>query len=516
MMVTMAHHDLVSAASEDDLQPARLRLLLDSNIVVALEPYAGDLEANLPAAAELARLASELGHVLCVAPATRDDVLENADPMRRRQRLEELRKFSHLEESPLTEALREAAGDSLPGSNDHRDLRLLASVASGAANYLVTEDRALVKRARRAGHGERVLNLAGAVELLRGFLPPQWTTPPRVVRVPAYTLDVDDDIFRSLREDYSGFDEWLGKVRADSDRRTCLLVKEDDKYAALALLKPEPDCEYDLPGPVIKISTFKVGAHYQQAKLGELLLKAIMGDAHHAGAGALYVTVFDKHQPLIALLTMFGFVDIGARTDLGERVLAKTLRAPECDEHDDLTHHILYGPPALRARQSGYLVPIWPKWHDQLFPETVAHGDQLKLFEPQTHPWGNALRKAYLCRSATRQIAPGDLLFFYRSQGRATICAVGIVEDTLRSSDPTEVSSFVGLRTVYTFEEISDMCGRVNGLLAITFRQDRFLDPELTLTELKLAGVLRQHPQQIQRIPEEGMAWLRERLTESR
>lgn len=510
----MQHYGRVTATLRVP-QPVRLRLLLDSNIVVALEPYAGELEANLPAAAELARLASELGHVLCVAPATRDDVLENADPVRRRQRLEELQKFPQLEESPITDALRAAAGDSVPGSNDHRDLRLLASVDSGAASYLVTEDRALLKRAGRAVHGERVLNLAGAVELLRGFLPPQRRTPPRVVRVPPYTLDVDDDIFRSLREDYAGFDEWLGKVRADSDRRTCLLVKEDGSYAALALLKPEPDCGYDLPGPVTKISTLKVGADYQQAKLGELLLKAILGEAHHAGVGALYVTVFDKHQPLIALLTMFGFRDIGARTGLGERILTKTLRAPEDDEHGDLDHQILYGPPALRARQSGFLVPIWPKWHSQLFPEAVADGEQLELFEPQTHPWGNALRKAYLCGSGTKRIARGDLLFFYRSHGRATVCAVGIVEDTLRSNDPTEVSSFVGTRTVYTFEEISDMCGRVRGLLAITFRQDRFLEPELTLTELKLARVLKQHPQQIQRVSEEGMVWLRERLTES-
>lgn len=494
----------------------RLRLLLDSNIVVAAEPYAGVLEPNMAVAAELVRLAGELGHVLCVAPATRDDVLEGTDVLRRRQRLEELKKFSQLQEAPISASLVDRAGASLEGTNDHRDLRLLAELDADAVHYLVTEDKTFYKRCRRAGLEERVLTLTEALELLRSFLTPDQATPPRVERIPAYTLDRDDPILDSLRGDYGGFDQWLARVRADSENRTCLVIKEGGRYAGLSLLKVEQACEHDLTGPVIKISTFKVSADHAQAKFGELLLKAIFGEAHHVEAGSLYVEVFDKHQSLIALLTNFGFIDTGARTDRGEVVMAKILRPSGCEELDDLTHHIRFGPPALRARQAAFVVPIWPQWHDQLFPERIPPKDQLELFDPPaTHPWGNALRKAYLCNSPTKQIRPGDVLLFYRSKGWASVCAVGIVEGTLRSSDPTDVSRFVGIRTVYTYEEISAMCGRVQGLLAITFRQDRFLEPELGLDEFKLAGVLKAHPQAITRIPEGNMAWLRERLNES-
>ena len=62
----MPHHDLVSAISGTEERP-RLRLLLDSNIVVAAEPYSGVVESNLPAAAEFVRLAGELGHVRCAS-----------------------------------------------------------------------------------------------------------------------------------------------------------------------------------------------------------------------------------------------------------------------------------------------------------------------------------------------------------------------------------------------------------------------------------------------------------------
>jgi len=493
-----------------------LRLLLDSNVVVAAEPYAGVLEPNVGAAAELVRLAGELGHVLCVAPATRDDVLEGTDLLRRRQRLEELKKFSQLHEVPISASLVGRAGWSEEGTNDHRDLRLLAELDADAVHYLVTEDKAFYKRCRRAGLEDRVLTLAEALELLRSFLTPSHATPPRVERIPAYTLDRDDPIFDSLRVDYEGFDQWLAKVRADSENRICLVVKEEGGYAGLALLKAEHDCQHDLPAPVIKVSTFKVSADYGQGKFGELLVKAIFSEAHHAEAGSLYVEVFDKHQALIALLTNFGFVDTEVRTGRGELVMAKSLRPAGDEELDDLAHHIRFGPPALLARQAAFVVPIWPQWHDQLFPERVPPTDQLALFDPPaTHPWGNALRKAYLCNSQTKQVRPGDVLLFYRSRGRASICAVGIVENTLRSSDPTDISRFVGIRTVYTYDEISAMCGRVQGLLAITFRQDRFLEPELELNELKLAGVLKAHPQAITRIPEGSMVWLRKTLNES-
>ena len=152
----------------------RMRLLLDSNVIIAAEPFAGDLEENLEVAALLLRLANEQGHYLCVAAATRDDLLQGQDATRRRQRLAELAKFSQLAEVPVSDDLRERAGDSPRGSNDERDLRILAALDAGAATHLVNDDARLLRRAAKAGLGELALTTQAHATCCGGSLPRSW------------------------------------------------------------------------------------------------------------------------------------------------------------------------------------------------------------------------------------------------------------------------------------------------------------------------------------------------------
>jgi hypothetical protein len=72
--------------------------------------------------------------------------------------------------------------------------------------------------------------------------------------------------------------------------------------------------------------------------------------------------------------------------------------------------------------------------------------------------------------------------------------------------------TFVGRRTVYTPDEITRMCRSTQGVLAIRFRQDRFVEPAWGLTELRLAGVLKSWPQSINELGELGKTWVREQL----
>jgi hypothetical protein len=498
-------------------EPERLRFLLDSNVVIAVEPFSGQLEGNMELGVRLLRLANEQRHLLCVAPATRDDLLEGRDATRRRQRIAELGKFHLLAEAPVTTDLRSRAGTSSAGSNDERDLRLLAELDSGAVTYLVTDDGRLRRRAVRAGLGDRALSLADAVTLLAGFEPTELTPPPRVSTVPCYTLNPEDNIFDGLRSDYPEFDDWFARVRQESDRRRCFVIEEEGHLAALALLKFENDCEYEIEGPVVKISTFKVSEDHSGVKYGELLLKAILHSLTATRSASLYVEVLPSHAEVIDFLAAFGFMDHGQRSRRGEHVVTKSLRPPaDATAHSDLEHHVLFGPPALLCRQGIFAVPIEPRWHDQLFPEQASRHQsaQLALFgmgEEQTHPWGNAIRKAYLCNASTNQVAAGDVLLFYRSSDQR-FSAVGIVEDVLRSDVATEVMQFVGRRTVYTPSEITAMARRARGVLALRFRQDRFLEPPITLADMQMAGALRSWPQSITRIRQQGVPWVRDLL----
>ncbi|QIK74708.1 GNAT family N-acetyltransferase [Nocardioides piscis] len=504
-------------------RPPRLRLLLDSNVVIAAEPYSGFLEPGMRSGARLLRLANEQGHLVCVARATQDEILGAKDPAKRSQRLAELEKFHLLEEVPIPDVLVELAGESAEGTNDHRDLRIIAALYAGAATHLVSDDYRLRRRAERAGLAERVMALEDAVALVAQFEPTEVPPPPRVSKPATYTLRTDDPIFDSLRADYNAadFDAWFAKVRAESETRSCYLIDEGDRHAALAILKPEPDCEYELAQPVVKICTFKVSAEHPDVKFGELLLKAILMDAAESTTATMYVEVLPSHPEVLGFLENFGFVDTGETNARGELVLAKSLIPYGAADEllPDLDFHIRYGPPALRCRQQVFVIPIEPRWHDQLFPEKAPErrSEQLELFAtgtPVTQPWGNALRKAYLCNSPTSQIKPGDVLLFYRSRDEQSISAVGIVEETLRSADPDEVVRFVGRRTVYSPQEITWMARSVRGILALRFRQDRFQEPPWTYEELRAAQVLRGRPQSITKLDGARAEWVRERLVE--
>lgn len=500
--------------------PTRLRLLLDTNVFIAVEPFSGNLEHGMAPAARLVRAASEGKHQLVVHPATRDDLKQDTDTSRRKQRLAELDKYAMLAEVPLSRNLIELAGASAPDSNDYNDLRLIAAVFAGAATHLVSEDVRLGRRAARADLGSAVLTVAEAVALLEDLTPKASPPPPRVEEVVAYALDTDQGIFDSLRFEYNSFDKWLRKVQKDYSNRTCFVVKEDDgTYAGIALLKSEADCPYPFVDPVIKISTFKVSEQYSGSRYGELLLKAIFFRAQKQGTGSLYIEVYAHHKQLIALLEGFGFVHSTESTGReDELVLRKDLKAGDSSQLlSPLEYHVKHGPPAVSMKGATWLIPIQPRWHEQLFPDwpKSENREQLPipgLFDPRPMPWGNALRKAYLCHAAIRRIAPGDTVLFYRSGDEQAVTAVGVVEGTIRTSDPTAILSYVGGRTVYSPSEIVAMCRRVGGVLTILFRQDRFVEPPWQRELLNAVGVVAGWPQTVQAVREEGMEWVIQQL----
>jgi hypothetical protein len=74
--------------------------------------------------------------------------------------------------------------------------------------------------------------------------------------------------------------------------------------------------------------------------------------------------------------------------------------------------------------------------------------------------------------------------------------------------------AFVGRRTVYTPAEIERMCRSVKGVLAILFRQDRFIEPPWSLAELQAARVVTGWPQSTTKVPREGAQWVHDNLVE--
>lgn len=495
--------------------------LLDSNIAIKSDPLSAAVEPDAALAMEFHRLATTHHHDLRVHPASLDDFGRIVDPVKRLARMTVFERYERIVNPPaIGESQRAQLGTPAPGSNEDVDQRLLAAVLGHAAGYLVTQDQGIHSKAHRLGVGDRVLTLADALAFLRNLHPAPPTPPPAVRRIKAHELHLDDPIFDGLRADYGGaaFDRWFVEKAARGGRDALLIGGQDEAHAAIALLKVEPNGEHGVQGPLLKISTFKVAPTYSGQKYGELLLKAIFEQAHNDSLAGIFVTVFAKQQALIDLLDDFGFKVQPVKTGAGELVLAKDLRrslAPQ--SMDPLEFHVRYGPPALRMRGvRSFLVPIEPRWHQVLFPDAEPLDPQGGLFPKflglQTQPFGNALRKAYLCNSPTRLLSPGSPLLFYRSQDEKAVFVVGVCEQTHVSRDPAEIAALVGRRTVYSYSQIEELA-RLGEVLVVLFRQDRVLrqDP-ITLEDLQREGVSLTWPQTITRTRTEGARWLQQRL----
>ena len=259
---------------------------------------------------------------------------------------------------------------------------------------------------------------------------------------------------------------------------------------------------------MLKILVFLFADRAEGAKREELLLKSVLDYADGEGHDRIYIEISPHHDRLVPLFGRFGFVDCGARTDRGEAVLCKDRQPQAADALlDPLEYHRRFGPPAVLV-QNAFVVPVQPRWHDALFPESRSHPE---LFAPPAP--GNAMLKAYLSRSNIQRVKPGALILFYRSRDRHAVTAAGVVDDVLRSSDPVAIRRFVGLRTVYSDAELGELCAVQRSVLAILFRHDRVLLDRWPLDELIQANLVRGAPQTIQEVTSEAaLSWIRKRL----
>ncbi len=488
-----------------------LRFLIDTNVIIPLElARPRDIEELTPHAAEMIRLAAQGGHFVYVHPASDQDISRDPDKDRRDLRRVLLRKYLPLPEPPpLSARMTDIVGQADPGTNDWVDHVLLSAVVADAVDFLVTEDHRLQSKARRLGLGDRVVAISEAIDVLRSLAETIPTPPPAVRSVVAHALDSADPIFDSLREDYPGFDDWLRKCKLEH-RQTWVIDGAIGRLAGVCIVKTEDDPPKSLSGKAMKICTLKVCDEFSGFRYGELLLKAVFEHAFGNDYDWLYLTVFPKHERLLAVAEDFGFQALDEPVRTGELVLAKPL-SPDLEEKHPILpvdYHIRYGPKFFRTDVAWYVVPILPEYASVLFPETER---QRQLF-PGKLAFGNSVRKAYLCHSPIRSLNPGDVLVFYRSARDQGALALGVVEDTLVSSSAEEVARYVGKRTVYSLDAIRKMCQR--DVLAVLFRQARVFKPVIPARQLAEEGVFMRPPQSITSLTGEGLTWFLTKLNE--
>lgn len=476
-----------------------MKLLLDTNILIPLERSGAPDAGNTLSAYQLSRIAHESGHSFYVHPDVRADVARDRDLDRSQRFRSSIAKYAHLPDPPpITARLTAILGSPPIGSNDWVDNRLLAALVANSVHLLVSEDAGILAKARKLGVADRVLRLAEAISLLGR---PVIAAPPAVRKVAAHDLDPVDPIFQSFREDYPEFDEWFTRCRLEH-RETWRIDGPAQAIAGFCIVKDEDEAIPLLGKRPTKICSFKVAPEYIGHKYGELLLKAVFDRCAAAGRTGLFVTVFAKHAGLIELLLDFGFEQRTKQTPRGEEWLGKQLE-PGADALSGLQYHLRHGPPRFDPNVNWHIVPIRPEYADALFPESAVAPP---LFAGQ-HAFGNAIRKAYLCNSPSRQVAVGDIVAFYRTQRVQGLISLGVVEDVLVSQNAADIAMAVARRSVYSFTEIEQLCTRP--VLALLFRQAVVVRPARAPHQLVDARVFKRAPQSILTVAFDGLEWLR-------
>lgn len=473
-----------------------MKVLLDTNILIALEDTERELDSRL---AEIKQLATLLSVTFCLHPDQRKDIANDKDEARKGILMSRCGQYPYIDQPPEWRKSDKEKFEWLNKTgNESIDNSLLCALYSNAVHLLLTEDKGIHSKAIRLGIQDRVYYIDSFLNFLRQEMPHsiEDSTPLGVKQGPLHLFRADDPFFTSLHNGYKDFGAWFAKCAREE--RQCWYVGEPDQIVGIVIFKEERDETVTdrgviLLGKALKLCTFKVDTAYRGRKIGERLIYTAFRFAHKNKTDWVYLTIEGSQPELETLCQDFGFKDVGIDIkNHRDHVWCKDMREPS--ENDGLSNFEFSVVHYPFFRKSGgvspWIIPIQPRFHNLLFPD---QSDMQHWFEEMRNdhnmyaPCSNTIKKAYLCHSPVKKIAPGDIVYFYRSHEKKHVQCVGIVEKCVRSTDRQEVMSLIAKRSVYTSDDVSELVKKET--LVILFRLQQILEQPITREVLKSKGI---------------------------
>jgi hypothetical protein len=273
-------------------------------------------------------------------------------------------------------------------------------------------------------------------------------------------ISLDDEFFDSLKTDYNEFTTWFNKKSSDNKHASTLY--EDNNLMAFLYLKIEEEMDKDISPQLeskkrLKVGTFKIDAH--GTKLGERFIKKIFDVAVFKKIDEIYVTIFEKHENLINLLTTFGFSQYGNKTTSNgvELVFIKKLF--------NIKNDILKDYPIVQTEhKKKFVLSILPKFHTKLFSDSILHNESVDILKDTSYT--NSIHKIYICAMrGVQNFSNGDLVLIYRTsdgQGsarfRSVVTSVCVIEEVLNINSFDTEEKFLKYcepYSIFTVEELS-------------------------------------------------------------
>jgi predicted nucleic acid-binding protein len=406
-----------------------MKALLDTNIIIHRE--AGRVQNT--DIGVLYKYLEKARYEKVIHPATIEEIKKNPNKATVEAFLAKMGNYTEiLSPAPLNSEVATACQGIDQNENDRLDTLLINEVFSDRVEILITEDKKMHSKARLLGIDNRVFTIESFLEKITSEYPELINYKVLSVKPTLFgSIDISDSFFDSFKIDYPGFEKWFNKKA--NERAYITYNTTNKKILSFLYLKREDQNEVysDIipifsPKRRLKIGTFKVVSN--GLRLGERFLKIIFDNALANKIEEIYVTIFDRTEDqkrLIELLENWGFRYWGRKKE-NELVYVRDFSKI----YDTQNPRFSYPYVARSARF--FLVPIYPEYHTELFPDSILRTESPLSFV-DSEPHRNAISKIYVSRSIVRNIQKGDVLIFYRTGGihQGVISTICLAEETI-------------------------------------------------------------------------------------
>jgi rRNA-processing protein FCF1 len=476
-----------------------MRILIDTNILIKREENIV-VSSGLQ---ELLEVSSHLNNKIIVHPLSIKEIEGDKDDIRKEINLSKIGTYPKLESPPLLDDDKKFYGMlGVKGSNNQNDKvdnNLLYCVYKNSVHFLITEDKKMIKKAKKLGISDRVLNVKDAFDYFNSKKLPhkvKLNIPPAIKETPLYDINLKDPFFDPLIKSYSEFKDWWKEKSKDG--RKAWVYSTDIGIGAILIYKDENESIHGTPSlskkKRVKICTLK--ATHTGYKIGELFIKITIKYAIERNVDEIYLTHFsEENDHLIPLIQEFGF-EKASINERGEDIFVKKL-IPDDICKTPLELQKRFFPSFYDGKDvKKFIVPIKPGFHENLFTDYDKRQPTLYEFMNELIVEGNTIKKAYLCHSNIKKISAGDLIIFYRSKDSQKLTSIGVVEKVFYDLvDPDVIQEIVGKRTVYKRKEIEYMAKKPTKV--ILFYSNFHLPTKLEYTTLLKNKILKGYPQSI-------------------
>ncbi|NUW62144.1 N-acetyltransferase [Cronobacter sakazakii] len=308
-------------------------------------------------------------------------------------------------------------------------------------------------------------------------------------------INFDDQFFDSLKKDYQhGFVNWFYKKCSSNEEKAYVLFNDDNTIDGFLYLKLEQGIIDDVTPPLNEAKHLKIGTFKFNPKgtlRGQRFLKKIFDHALKENVDDIYVTVFDKHDYLIKLFQIYGFIRVAKKQSANgiENVLVREM------DKQNLTGDLLSDYPYVNNRnnEKKYLLSIYPQFHTRLFPDSILVCESPDIISDVSY--ANSIRKIYICamRDAAN-IKRHDILIIYRTgdnKGPAryrsvatSICVVENVRNIDSFSNEQDFISYCSKYSVFTELELKKFYRTKNLPFIISFTYNLALPKRITRDKL--------------------------------